>query len=39
MAEANLKSMIARIDPTKRPVYVLLPKAEYDARRAAWKLP
>lgn len=39
MAEANLESLIARIDPTKRPIYVLLPKAEYEAKHAAWKLP
>lgn len=39
MAEPHLKSMIARIDPTKRPVYVLLPKTEYEAKRNEWKLP
>lgn len=39
MEEKNLRSLIAWIDPTKQPVYVLLPRAEYDAKRAAWKLP
>ncbi len=39
MSEGNLKNMIARIDPAKHPVYVLLPKAEYDRYRLAWKLP
>lgn len=39
MAEAELRRLITRIDPTKRPVYVLLPKAEYKQLRAAWKLP
>ena len=39
MDERNLKALIARVDPTKNPVYVLLPKAEYDAKRRAWDLP
>lgn len=39
MSEENLKRLIATIDPARRPVYVLLPKAEYDQYRAAWKLP
>ena len=39
MPESQLRPLIARIDPARRPVYVLLPKAEYDARRAEWKLP
>ncbi len=39
MSESNLKSMIAKIDPARHPVYVLLPKAEYDQYRSAWKLP
>lgn len=39
MDEARLRDIISRIDPNRRPLYVLLPKAEYEARRAAWKLP
>ena len=39
MSESNLKSLIARLDPSKQPVYVLLPKSEYDNYRSAWKLP
>ena len=39
MSEANLKKLVAWIDPTKDPVYVLLPATEYKARKAAWKLP
>ncbi len=39
MDEAKLRSLISRIDPTRRPLYVLLPKAEYEKYRADWKLP
>lgn len=39
MDETKLRSLIARLDPSKRPVYVLLPKAEYDQYRSSWKLP
>ncbi len=39
MPENDLRSLIARLDPTLRPVYVLLPKAEYDKHRKSWKLP
>lgn len=39
MPEDRLKQLIAAIDPGKRPVYVLLPKVEYAARKAEWKLP
>lgn len=39
MAEPNLRKLIARIDPSRKPLYVLLPNAEYHARRAPWKLP
>jgi L,D-peptidoglycan transpeptidase YkuD (ErfK/YbiS/YcfS/YnhG family) len=34
MAEAKLRELIARLDPTRKPVYVLLPKAEYARLRA-----
>lgn len=39
MPEERLRWMIANIDPAKRPVYVLLPLAEYQARKAEWALP
>lgn len=39
MSEANLKRLIAAIDPSKNPVYVLLPQAEYTKFRTLWKLP
>ena len=39
MAEGKLRELIARLDPTKRPVFVLLPKEEYARLREAWKLP
>jgi len=39
MDQGELTSLIAKIDPAKRPVYVLLPKAEYDRYRGEWKLP
>lgn len=39
MAEAKLRELIARLDPDRRPLYVLLPKAEYDRYRSPWKLP
>ncbi len=39
MSESALKRMISQIEPSKAPHYVLLPKAEYDAYRTAWKLP
>jgi L,D-peptidoglycan transpeptidase YkuD (ErfK/YbiS/YcfS/YnhG family) len=39
MDEAKLRWLISSIDPTRRPIYVLLPKAEYGNYRDAWKLP
>jgi L,D-peptidoglycan transpeptidase YkuD (ErfK/YbiS/YcfS/YnhG family) len=39
MDERKLREFIARLDPGRRPLYVLLPQAEYDKFRAAWKLP
>ncbi|MCP5534979.1 MAG: hypothetical protein H7A51_01960 [Akkermansiaceae bacterium] len=39
MHEAMLKQLIARIDPGKNPVYVLLPQSEYQRLRKTWKLP
>jgi len=39
MSPKKLRSMISQIDPTKNPVYILLPRKEYNAKRATWKLP
>jgi len=39
MSETKMRDLVAKIDPTKRPVYVLLPKAVYDLVRAEWGLP
>lgn len=39
MSEENLKRLIASIVPERRPLYVLLPEAEYAKYRAEWKLP
>lgn len=39
LPEAQLKELIARIDPTRKPLYVLLPRPEYERLRKAWKLP
>jgi L,D-peptidoglycan transpeptidase YkuD (ErfK/YbiS/YcfS/YnhG family) len=39
MEKSKLQWLISRIDPTKRPLYVLLPKTEYEKYRADWKLP
>ena len=39
MHEKQLRDLISRIDPDKRPVYVLLTKAEYEKRRKEWSLP
>lgn len=39
MDEAKLRMLIARIDPTRHPLYLLLPKTEYEKFRTSWKLP
>ncbi len=39
MAEPMLKQLIARINPAKNPVYILLPRTEYTRLRRAWRLP
>ncbi|HEY1123170.1 MAG TPA: L,D-transpeptidase family protein [Haloferula sp.] len=39
MEEKKLRELIAWIDPDKQPIYVLLPEAEYQAKKAEWKLP
>lgn len=39
MDPTKLKELIARIDPSKAPVYLLLTNADYQKYRTAWKLP
>lgn len=39
MAEQNLRAIIAKLDPSRSPVYILLPRAEYARLRSAWRLP
>jgi L,D-peptidoglycan transpeptidase YkuD (ErfK/YbiS/YcfS/YnhG family) len=39
MEEAKLRTLISRIEPASRPLYVLLPKADYEKIRKPWKLP
>ena len=39
MAPDKLKSLISKIDPAKKPVYVLLTQDEYQRLRTVWKLP
>lgn len=39
LAENNLRQIIARLNPSKKPVYILLPKAEYIKQRNEWRLP
>ena len=39
MPESMLKKLIARIDPYKKPVYVLLPESEYRRLQKTWRLP
>lgn len=39
MDAKKLKSLIAKIDPKRHPIYVLLPAADYKKLRSPWKLP
>jgi len=39
LAEENLRTLIAWINPGKQPVYTLLPKTEYEKYRSSWRLP
>jgi len=39
MAEPQLRTLLANLNPKARPLYVLLPKAEYQKLRQSWKLP
>jgi L,D-peptidoglycan transpeptidase YkuD (ErfK/YbiS/YcfS/YnhG family) len=39
LAKPELENLIAKIDPSQKPLYILLPQAEYDHLRKSWKLP
>ncbi|MEP2776487.1 MAG: L,D-transpeptidase family protein [Luteolibacter sp.] len=39
MVEEKLRWLIATVDPGRRPLYVLLPRAEYEKFKPLWKLP
>lgn len=39
MEETKLRQLIAWVDPGKQPIYVLLPQADYAAKKGEWKLP
>ena len=39
MTDDAMERLLAWLDPTKKPVFVLLPKAEYARLRDAWNLP
>jgi L,D-peptidoglycan transpeptidase YkuD (ErfK/YbiS/YcfS/YnhG family) len=39
MKKTDLQWLISQIDPAKHPLYILLPRAEYEKYRPTWKLP
>lgn len=39
MSESKLREMLSRLDVSKNPVYVILPKAEYAKYSSLWNLP
>ncbi|MEL1263317.1 L,D-transpeptidase family protein [Pseudoxanthomonas putridarboris] len=39
MAEGDMRALLAWLDPTARPRFVLLPEAEYDRHQPGWQLP
>jgi hypothetical protein len=39
MEEPRLAALLAQLDPTDQPLFILLPRAEYTALAAAWGLP
>jgi len=39
MAKSKLEALLAKLDPTAQPLYVLLPRAEYQRVATAWGLP
>lgn len=39
MEKTRLQWLISQVDPARQPLYVLLPKEDYQKYRAAWRLP
>lgn len=39
MHQSELEHLVQWVNPKRRPVYILLPQAEYQAKRLQWKLP
>lgn len=39
VSDGEMETLMTWLDPTKEPIYVLLPAAEYEARRVRWNLP
>ena len=39
MTPASMDALLGWLDPAKRPVFVLLPQAEYERLQAEWRLP
>ncbi len=39
MEETRLRALVAGIDPTKQPLYIILPVSDYQKYRAEWRLP
>jgi L,D-peptidoglycan transpeptidase YkuD (ErfK/YbiS/YcfS/YnhG family) len=39
MTEATMRRLLAWLDPARKPVFVLLPHAEYEQLQAPWQLP
>lgn len=39
MEETSLRTLISRLDPARAPLYILLPRKEYETYRSSWKLP
>ena len=39
MAPASMEALLAWLDDTRKPVFVLLPMAQYTALKARWALP
>ena len=39
MSEGNIRAIIARLDPAKKPLYILLPREQYMQLRGPWRLP
>lgn len=39
MEKSQLQWLVSQTNPAKNPLYILLPRAEYEKYRAAWKLP